>query len=166
MASCFLSQTHPHTHGFRAVNTHPLHRKQNASVIPQQTQSRNPPACCSQPAPTGSVPTPRPPPPPPLLTPPGQRAATPAVRCLCQCGTISQAATGKRQNTHTETHTPTYTLGSLHSQRMTVHDSGVFQRLNTWTSGMHHSISTMSSLMGLNSSVNHGDHLSRGGETG
>lgn len=54
----------------------------------------------------------------------------------------------------------------LHLQRMTVHDSGVFQRLKTWPSGMHHSISTVSSSMGLNSGVNHGDHLSRGGETG
>lgn len=43
----------------------------------------------------------------------------------------------------------------FHLQRMNVHDSGVFQRLETWGSGMHHSISTMPSIIGFKSSVNH-----------
>lgn len=65
-----------------------------------------------------------------------------------------------RWETSTHTHTDT------HLQRMIIHDYGVFQRLKTWPGSMHHSISTVLSLMRLNSSVNRGDRLSRGGETG
>lgn len=60
----------------------------------------------------------------------------------------------------------TQTQSFLHLQRMIIHDRGVFQTLKTWPGSMHHSISTVSSLMRLNPSVNHSDHVSRGGETG
>lgn len=75
------------------------------------------------------------------------------LTALCQCGTISQRPLG---NVNTQTRS------FLHLQRMIIHGRGVFQTLNTWPFGMHHSISTVSSLMRLKSSVNHGDHLSRG----
>lgn len=150
---------HTHTHMARiAVNTHPfcLCHKQNTSVITANT-STDPlrlllhrQARCQSPG-VGA----------PL---PGQRAATPAGRRLCQCGTISQAATGKRQHTHT--HTLKERGSFLHLQRMIIHDYGVFQKLKTWPGSMHHSISTVPSLVRLNPSVNHSDHLSRGGDRG
>lgn len=147
---CFLSQTHPHTHGCGAVNAHSLSATNKTAQLTHKQEHTSPPPA---PARTGSASVPR----SPL---PGQGAATPAGRCLCQCGTISQAATGKRQ------HTDTQARSFLHLQRMVIHDHGVFQTLKTWPGSMHHSISTVSSLMRLNPSVNHSDHLSRGGETG
>lgn len=90
---CFLSQIHPHTHT-RLWSTRPQCHEQKQRRWTNKHNVMTPPQSL-QPDPAATVPGYQ-------SSPPGHWAATPAGRCLCQCGTIRQAATGKRQHTQRE----------------------------------------------------------------
>lgn len=83
---CFLSQIHPHT----AVKHTSSVPRTETEALDQQAQRYD-----TTTEPAATVPGYQ-------SSPPGHWAATPAGRCLCQCGTIRQAATGKRQHTQRE----------------------------------------------------------------
>ena len=140
------THTHTHKHTHTLTNTH-MHGLHNCLTHILSTANQTPPM------PPTNRQTPS-----SLLQPPGAwilhpvpgphpRAGSRHTGCplsLSMRHHQSQAATGKRQHT-TNTHTHWFLT---HLQRMAVHDSGVVQRLHTWPSGMHHSISTVSSVTG------------------
>lgn len=130
---CFLSQIHPHT----AVKHTSSVPRTETEALDQQAQRYD---TTTEPAAWSCSHSPR-------------VSVLPTRSLSSHTGwPLSLSMRHHPSSSHWETSTHTQREGGerfssfLHLQRMTVHDSGVFQRLKTWPSGMHHSISTQCRL--------------------